>query len=92
MPLSPREEQQLLAIEAQLVADSPDLNRVLRSGQGSRRKRSCGLAMVLGALMMSFGFLAPVLITIGFVLCSTAFFVLIGPCLLGPGPPSKPRA
>jgi hypothetical protein len=89
--LSPREEQQLRAIEAQLVADAPELDRVLRSRLSRRRKLGCLIGVVVGLLLMTFGLLVPFMITIGFLVFATAVIALIGPSLLGPVPPLNPR-
>jgi hypothetical protein len=90
MPLSPHEEEQLLAIEAQLMADTPELDRILRSRLSRRRKTRCCLVIGVGALLMVLGVITPVLITIGFFISATAFVTLIGPCLLGSPPPLNP--
>jgi hypothetical protein len=90
--LTPQEEQQLQGIEAQLMADSPDLVRILRSRLSPRRKVRCCLGIGLGAILMALGYITPVLITTGFLISSTAFVILIGPCLLGPAPPLNPRS
>ncbi|MCW2523256.1 MAG: hypothetical protein JWO63_1591 [Frankiales bacterium] len=87
MPLDPEEEKQLLAIEAQLMAESPDLDRILGSRLTRRRKTRCWLVICVGTVLMALGFILPVLITIGFLLSATAFVVLIGPCLLATPPP-----
>jgi hypothetical protein len=92
MPLDPHEEEQLLAIEAQLMADAPELDRILRSRLSRRRKTRCSLVIAVGALLMVLGVITPVLITIGFFISATAFVILIGPCLLGPVPPLNPRS
>jgi hypothetical protein len=92
VPLDPEEEQQLLAIEAQLMADSPDLDRILGSRLSRRRKTRCWLAICVGAVLMALGVITPVLITIGFLLSATAFIILIGPCLLADSPPLNPRS